>query len=612
MKKYFFILKLIFIPLIFTVITACSTIVDLFYKIVNIKIVDANNIVLAVQGNENNMYCYIYKENDVIVIETVKHIYENGIIKEELIGRVGVNNLKITDEYSINIIKDEIFIYNDNKIYIIKLEINERQNRNEQVGNYINPKIVIDVENIHFYNNTCFYIDSNKKIFIYDNNRKSFSSYNNIVLPEDFNYIQIYKPDIISRIINNHAEEWYNNWVESFVNKIRNNNVDNIINNIDQRDKKYLNRYYGCIPKTRRKISLDMWRNDDYKTLENKKNEDIENRYRYYINKWGIKPWEEETFFIVKYNTLINRNDEINDNNYLGKNVRIKKYIEYLDEIIKTYKELENLNASNETKNMYRQFYTNIIDEINSIENEDLRQLRIDKESYRNEINRIEEKFYSDLASRLKNIEFIDINENENNSEINIINIPNNDKPEYMLVCIKMSEPQINNEFKKTGQCIYSMNIMDNYIVVANDNKLSFYDIFTLEELDIKKERVKTENENIENILFFLSTDNNIIITENKYNHRYFVRNLEINNNKYEIKKLNMDIKSNDIIEKNDMKIYTNSSNAPFYSIYLKLPEEYVYINLKKSTVNERLIIDGNLIYKETPTGAGIILKRSR
>jgi hypothetical protein len=412
------------------------------------------------------------------------------------------------------------------------------------------------------------------------------------------------REDLFTNLIKEPAWQW----VELFYNRLLTNpNVD-----LTGEDEENLIRYIELsmvgnlsIPNDSRREyqSVDSWKRDyfnvEYRNYVNRRNALQESFWR----SWNINPdnslFDSESILNRLSLANITSNDTIQYNGSNREIIFYKDIILKIKDIYLRIKEQGNLSEDVNTilGNDFLFFKEGLIALIN---NEKL-DFENAKKEYMASLERIDEEFKQIIKNNLNSISIKNSNSNEN---FNYFYLPKDNYNEYGYYII-FKEIQYQDEvryFLEIGQDIALIGIYDKYIYTCENGRLFFYEPFTLNE---EKEIIYSiDSNNNEKVLFSISHEGKvIIITKTIRNQNYNLRSISIERGRVTFNRVREKLFGN-------INNVPQSFNAPFYTVYIN--NDTFYINSLKAKVNEGLAVDNGstFLYRETITGAGIIIRR--
>jgi hypothetical protein len=614
---------------------------------------ESNTIVLAVDEYRGNLPFYVYKRKEQLWISAYqedgdkKYDIKHFPVKENANTKDVIN---IQNQYAIYNINNIVFLYTNNVLRKIKIDINNNDFASKGSKKFEIERINDDISNVWFYDKHCFYSDKSGKIFIYNENMEDFDKYEGITLSPDIKNSVMLKTNLLAEA----AQKTGNEWFQKFSNRlskidITNKAIDEILGN---NDKILLNRYKNIFknsdPGKNVPIDLKMWianMQQEYRELDKEKAEIRQN----FLSKWKINTTgsiniEELAIveIIKKYcSSWIPRGLEIEENTTGGVGLEIrlppKRNTEKLD-IIKTDKIIfSGIDQNSEIIKFYTSMYNDLIDlerklhkdaneKISEISKELLKknydffaskiieELREQIDTLYNAYNELkinfnvkDREFVEKIFDNINNIEFVfNDTEGQNTDYVFLPAIHNgmSSVDSYTIVYNTLLEKMNTlTDFENIGKNINLLGIIDNYIYACDRGNLILYDIFTLQEKD------RYELNQDEKILFSINQEKNFFITAMTTESKsdiYYLNKILINNG------INFEkIKKNDIIA--NTRFIENKFHDPFYSCVLEVNSEAnkIYVNKKKTVLpfGKGIKTKKGFKYIETPAGAGIILQ---
>jgi hypothetical protein len=611
---------------------------------------ESNNVVLAVKEYKDNLPFYVYKKKEQLWIS----VYQEVGNKKYDIRHFPIKNINIQSEYSIYSINNIVFLYTNEVLHKIKIDINRNDfmdKKNNELG--IVERRIIDINNVWFYDNHCFYRDKSGEIYIYDEKRDDFNNYNKyqeIIPPPEMTNSVILNTNLLAES----AKEAGNYWFQEFNRRlskidITNKTIDEILSDDD---KFFLNRYKNIFrnsyPGTNDPVDLKVWIVDMQKKYKELDKEKIKMRHDF-LEKWKITPSDnviEELSFkeIVKIcsswipNGLEVEEDTVDpENSELVIRLPPKKNADKSD-IIKTDKIIfgdNNLNS--EILNFYVLMYNDLIDlekklyrDANGkITDNSMELLNINYDFYKEAIVLELKKqldalhnAYIELKDNFKkkDNEFNEEMVNINHMEFTVNDIKKKDFDYTFLPAIQNENESIDsytilyhnllkktdylNNFENLGQITNLLGIIDKYIYTCDGGGLILYDTFTL----LEKYRYEFNKNENGKLLFSINQKKNFFITveEESKGGIYYLGEIQINNEmKFE------KIKKDNIIS--NTAFIENKFPNPFYSYVFedKSGTNKIYVNRKKIVLpfGKGIKTKKGFKYIEARTGAGIILQ---
>jgi hypothetical protein len=415
----------------------------------------------------------------------------------------------------------------------------------------LEPKKTGNVSSVIFYDDTCFYINLEGKIFVYDKTKGDFHNYNEIdkvdktAFSAGLEGAAILRTERLAEAARRGAEAWYGRFIGII---LSNENPGKFP--LTDADKKLFRRYFefrkhydkkSNIGSVKKYTGLEDWYNNFYRQEYQRNADEKDRKMKEFIGKWNVGPDERlfsADFFVPKDRT-VNTGSPISGQGYHGKNPELKFLINYHNKILEIYKELkgelQGSSPSSETGDLFGKAYTAVIRKINSIINEEKKGF----EAAKDEIARLDSRFKEDIERSL-NTAAIDLDSSvKENGEFGYIFLPAYNVIEYTLIYKRIETGDTVKKFKARGQDIKLLGIHGDYIYACEGGRIAMYDAFTLENKLIVNNAV-SENEGNETVLFSIeeavgasgaknNQENNFFVTEGetKEEKRYYIRSLE-------------------------------------------------------------------------------------
>jgi hypothetical protein len=514
------------------------------------------------------------------------------------------------NEYKLGYVDNSILVYHNTTLYLFDLP-------QDDTSNLIPSMKRENIRNTIFYDNNCFYIDKDGNLFVLDKETKNFIIYNEIQLTHGIDTAVIVKTETIFAAAKDRAEQWCN----SFIQKIMENQDENIV--LGKNEQKLFHRWIELKinhPTNDSKtdgVEFKDWYNDIYRkgneNLSAKKRE-LEDEFE---KEWRVSP--NSTIGLlsgdlsVYIGSTISMGKEIES--YKGNNSELIMLVDFYNKLLLTYSEIIKQFGSSlpsDTNRLFETSYRNISMEIVKVAKIEQERINSAKNEYFAEKNAKIEEFKEYLITSFNETEFILNLDDFTTDEFGYIFLPTQKNMNgYTVIYKNISNNDIFENFKKVGQDIKTIAIYGNSLYVCEKGKVNFYDVFTLEPKNIinkiwlNDDGTQEISEKNEKVLFLLDPEKNIVVTEGRIFSRYYIRSIEEGAVSYRIMPVSIRMKSNTVFN------VENMSNVPFITIK-NIPDDCIYINVDKLKPKERTLIYRNFIYREMPSGAGIIFQRSK
>jgi hypothetical protein len=178
------------------------------------------------------------------------------------------------------------------------------------------------------------------------------------------------------------------------------------------------------------------------------------------------------------------------------------------------------------------------------------------------------------------------------------ITLPKNSEydSEYILLYKdNLNHDKETDQFGQLGNEIKYFGFFEKHLYICDNKTILLYDPLTLMQQEIVSPKVGIKKK--EMVLFSLDNGNVITMTPN---NKYYIKKIEIIKNELKLSNIEQNIFAN-------YKDGKTKFDYPFYVININ---NDIYVNSKKTKINENITIKGNYIYLENNTGTGIIIER--
>jgi hypothetical protein len=199
---------------------------------------EANTAVQAIRSNE--LVRCLYRENDYLYV--AEYNYTNrATVDQKNIKKLRVGDEKILGFYKIGQAGSPgstYFIFlNKNSLCIIDGTKRAYTERNKTFEKYEPKEIAANVKNVWFYNNICFYLNSEGKLYFLNAAEKKSYPVEGITFDKDIEYLYFISKNDLLAAIKDSFEEWSEDWIS----RIDGNNIDTVFK--DETQKAYIQRY---------------------------------------------------------------------------------------------------------------------------------------------------------------------------------------------------------------------------------------------------------------------------------------------------------------------------------------------------------------------------------
>jgi hypothetical protein len=537
------------------------------------------------------------------------------------IKKLRVGNEKILDFYKIgqagNQGSTHFVFLNKNSLHIIDGTKGVYTEKNKTFEKYEPKEIAANVKNAWFYNNMCFYLNSEGKLYLLNAAEKKSYPVEGITFDKDIEYLFfIPQRDLLAAIKDSFGE-----WSEDWVSRIDGNNIDTVFK--DETQKAYIQRYSKISRFNNPSNTQNADAFEDYDTWVEavKKTWNDINEKNNAIIDGLLKEWD------IELPLGENKKLENMTLNYLF------KYLPQFPENIRRLPVSEVKNIPDTTLNVVNQKYTEVYFLI-SLHNEAIsigskyrgisantRALLNDqKERLKSELAKIFEKYMMNFQTDLQRASDAIIKNNDafrNSLKIENINmatgpddlyfdyvilpaIENQLEGSYAVIYKKINEGNRASVFKNLGQDVNYLGLFKgkNYIYSIENGKMRFFNCFTMEE-----QHDFTLNDNSMEVLFTLDNSDIVIIRKNG---AYGIRKLAFSDT---FKMLNVPV---DTISSNG-KFGDGTTLKDAFTISIvgnrNQSNPLLYVNIAQSTNAELISKKENMLYIRTPLGGGTIIQ---